>query len=390
MVSIKKINGISLIASKLDNSVNISLSGDITGTATFDGSENITISSNLRNTVTARNNLGLGNVSTLNTGNTNGTIPIVGTDNKLDSTIIPYPDTIEHHAYRHAANGPDEITPDIFMSIIVKSLNPTYGGTPLAPNMGGTGCSTYEELGDWIMGPLAYGLNPLFGGTPLAESFGGTGCSNQTELGPWMGGVFATNYGNNFRHAWKHALNSDDPLYPIQIGAVDLTDPRLTDTRIPKSHATTHMIDGSDVITPSDIGAATANHIHNVATISDAGFLPALSTSENIQILSGSGNWIDIPEIVTKINTVGATTGEMTKIGDHWGVAISSTSIVGAGVVSYGSDLTIGSNIYVNDSTGIVTYELPSSAGVYVNIGIVKSNNEISISEVQTKYTIIE
>ena len=353
MVSIKKINGISLIASKLEHSVNISLSGDITGSMLFDGSENITISSNLSNTDNARNNLGLGNVSILNTGTTSGNIPIIGINNKLDDTIIPYPAILEHHADRHAANGEDEITSEIFMGIVTKAFNSNIGGTPLPENLGGTGCNT------------------------------------QAQLGAWIGSIFTTTYPNNFLHGSKHALDSDDPLTANQIGAVDLTDPRLTDARYPTIHANTHMIDGTDVINPIDIGAATVNHVHNIATTTEAGFLPTLPISENTKILSGLGTWIDVPDSVTKLYTTNAVIGEMTKVENHWGVAISSTIVIGAGIITYGNDLTIGANVYVNDITGEVSYALSNIPGTYVHIGVVKSSNEISISEVQIKYNVI-
>jgi hypothetical protein len=45
------------------------------------------------------------------------------------------------------------------------------------------------------------------------------------------------------------------------------TDPRLTDSRSPTAHASTHHTGGADAITPANIGAAAASHSHAASAI---------------------------------------------------------------------------------------------------------------------------
>lgn len=47
------------------------------------------------------------------------------------------------------------------------------------------------------------------------------------------------------------------------------SDPRLTDARTPKAHASTHKAGGSDPLTPEDIGAAPASHSHSWSEITN-------------------------------------------------------------------------------------------------------------------------
>lgn len=58
-------------------------------------------------------------------------------------------------------------------------------------------------------------------------------------------------------HAPNHAIGGLDPVSPASIGAVDLSDPRLTDSRNPLAHNTTHYTGGSDPLTASNIGACS-------------------------------------------------------------------------------------------------------------------------------------
>ncbi len=67
-------------ASKLTTPRTISLTGKVTGSASFDGSANVEIST----TVT-----GLGSVANKDVGSQEGQVPIIGSDGKLDTAIIP-------------------------------------------------------------------------------------------------------------------------------------------------------------------------------------------------------------------------------------------------------------------------------------------------------------
>lgn len=108
-------------AGKLASAQNITLTGDVTGTASFDGSAEASIAATLKNSgvtagtytkvtvdakgiVTAATNAtaddmpsnipvskitGLGTAATVNTGTAEGNIPVIGTGNTLDASIIP-------------------------------------------------------------------------------------------------------------------------------------------------------------------------------------------------------------------------------------------------------------------------------------------------------------
>lgn len=108
-------------ATKLASAQNITLTGDVTGTASFDGSAEASIAATLKNSgvtagtytkvtvdakgiVTAATNAtaddmpsnipvskitGLGTAATVNTGTAEGNIPVIGTGNTLDASVIP-------------------------------------------------------------------------------------------------------------------------------------------------------------------------------------------------------------------------------------------------------------------------------------------------------------
>ena len=108
-------------ATKLAAAQNITLTGDVTGTASFDGSAEASIAATLKNSgvtagtytkvtvdakgiVTAATNVtaddmpsnipvskitGLGTAATVNTGTAEGNVPVIGTGNTLDVAVIP-------------------------------------------------------------------------------------------------------------------------------------------------------------------------------------------------------------------------------------------------------------------------------------------------------------
>jgi len=364
MTSILEINGLSLIAEKLVNAVNIELSGDTTGTVSFDGSSNINIVSSLANTNTARNNLGLGNVATLNTGILDGTVPIIGANGKLDSSIIPAIAITDIYVNTNIVETTEELALTSLKSYVL-GLNTQVGDIVIY---------TYS----WTSEPIGSISNTILQSTEYDDedtdeqkwakwkSFI-TPASAEVEI---LSSLLRSHIGSN--GVDTHAIATSE-----QAGFM----PNL-------SNVSSNVLDGTGNWT-NHIGIG-GNAVHPVSSTTNEGFLPALpNISGNTKILSGIGTWIDIPESVTKITTTGATTGEMTKVGTHWGIAISSTVVIAAGVATYGTDLSIGTSVYVDDSDGTVYYYLPSSAGQYVHIGIVKSSSEISISEVQIKYTII-
>lgn len=108
-------------ATKLASAQNITLTGDVTGTASFDGSAAASIAATLKDSgvtagtytkvtvdakgiVTAATNVsaddmpsnipvskitGLGTAATVNTGTAEGNVPVIGTGNTLDASVIP-------------------------------------------------------------------------------------------------------------------------------------------------------------------------------------------------------------------------------------------------------------------------------------------------------------
>lgn len=96
-----------------------------------------------------------------------------------------------------------------------------------------------------------------------------------------------TNARTPLAHNTTHYTAGSDPLTPSDIGACSNTDPRLINNRFPTSHKSTHAIGGTDVLTPTDIGAANTVHTHipsaitglvlsNTIDLSHAGTNPAL------------------------------------------------------------------------------------------------------------------
>jgi len=63
---------------------------------------------------------------------------------------------------------------------------------------------------------------------------------------------------------WKNKSQSTLVIGPNQVTgtAVITSDSRLSDSRTPTAHKTSHSTGGSDALIPSDIGAATASHNH--------------------------------------------------------------------------------------------------------------------------------
>lgn len=66
------------------------------------------------------------------------------------------------------------------------------------------------------------------------------------------------------------------PSAPGDIGAVADDDSRLTNSRTPTAHKSTHATGGTDALTPADIGAATSGHTHAAPDLS--GYVPTSRT----------------------------------------------------------------------------------------------------------------
>jgi hypothetical protein len=79
-------------------------------------------------------------------------------------------------------------------------------------------------------------------------------------------------------HAVNHMIGGSDLITPAGIGAVDLTDPRLTNARTPTAHKSTHATGGTDTLSFSDIGACSTSD----SRLSDARFPTAHKSTHAI------------------------------------------------------------------------------------------------------------
>lgn len=116
----------SLVSDKLATAQNIKITGDATGTTTFDGSAEANIEITLKNVGTADTYVkvttdaqgrvvsgektisntevtGLGTAATLNTGTAEGNIPVLGNEGKLDKTLLPQLDKSDLTGFGTAA-----------------------------------------------------------------------------------------------------------------------------------------------------------------------------------------------------------------------------------------------------------------------------------------------
>lgn len=156
---------------------------------------------------------------------------------------------------------------------------------------------------------------------------------------------------------------------------------------LPTDNQTTSVIVG-DGTWVNHIGLGGSAHA--VATTSSAGFIPALpSTGGAGQYLDGTGAWMPLPASSTTVTVSDATPSSFIEVGDHWCVAVSSTEAIAAGVVTYGTGLTIGANVYINTADKSVLYTAPSTAGTYVHVGYVVSATQIELSANQTEYVLV-
>ena len=100
-------------------------------------------------------------------------------------------------------------------------------------------------------------------------------------------------------HALSHAKGGSDAISPNSIGAVEVGDARLSDSRTPKTHAGSHCEDGADPITAEDIGAVSKND----ARLSDAR-TPKSHRSTHHRNGSDPISWADVGSVNAEMFTV--------------------------------------------------------------------------------------
>lgn len=151
------------------------------------------------------------------------------------------------------------------------------------------------------------------------------------------------------------------------------TDTRLTNSRAPTTHASTHASGGADPITPAAIGAATASHTHSSSQIT------------GLANVATTGSYLDLTDSPDVYSLPAATASDLggVKIGAGITVAGDGTiSVVssGGGTLDIASPTTlggikIGSGVSI-DANGVLS--VTSTSGGTVSKVSVASANGIS------------
>jgi hypothetical protein len=142
-------------------------------------------------------------------------------------------------------------------------------------------------------------------------------------------------------HKTTHYTGGTDALSFSDIGACSNTDPRLSDNRFPTAHKSTHAVGGLDALSPTDIGAANAVHTHipsaitglvlsNSFDLSHAGTNPALG-GQTYYFATAS----DLSAVITEENRLFAVAYPFTVIGASIIINNPATYAVGTHTESF-------------------------------------------------------
>ena len=363
MASITTINGLNLVAQKLLTARDIAIAGDATGTASFDGSANITITATLANTSAARTNLGLGTVATLDTGVAAGNVPILDENGKLAVSTIP-------------SIG---IT-DVFVKTDITATTEEEALAALKTYV----AALDAQQGDLVIFSYTW-TSPAEGvssGTIILTADYEAGDTEDQKWAKWVAlrspdsETLDTLVAQVAAHIGSNGVAAHALATTTAAGFM----PPLTDV-----NATTSFLAG-DGTWINHVGLG--GDVHATVTTDAAGFIPALPANGAGQYFDGTGAWTPLPVSSTSVATTGATPGQFVKVGNHWCVALTATEAVAAGVVTYGTALTVGADVYVS-SEGVVSYTAPTDAGTFFHVGYVVSATEIELSATQTEYVLV-
>lgn len=296
------ITGNAATATKLQTSRTISLVGDATGSASFDGSANATITTTLSNSgvtagtyksvtvdgkgrVTAGSNpttlAGFGITDAVqNAGSTpsiqagaDASKPTAGTAGRIyvtTDTFRIYRDTGSAWQLVGTINW-DDITnkPSNFTPSVHKSTHASGGADALTPaDIGAASASdltTHTNRTDNPHVTTAAQVGALVSINSVSNPGG------NVDLVPGVG-IAITPDNTNKRitfdatgetapapHASTHATGGSDPVTPASIGAAPSSHTHTRSQVTDFAHKSTHATGGSDALTPADIGAAAAS-----------------------------------------------------------------------------------------------------------------------------------
>ena len=184
----------------------------------------------------------------------------VGIDNFLYVNNIPFgvqgmPPA--PHAFSHAINGDDQITPNMIGAINVDMLAdvPTPNKIPL---LNDEGILPPEFIAEQVTPSLHVDSHKTGGTDELKATDIGAVANNDPRLADDRTPLL---------HKNSHSITGKDRILPTDIGAVGIDDIRLTDTRVPKKHAKTHALNGADPITWQDVGSVDGDLFTNFQRI---------------------------------------------------------------------------------------------------------------------------